>query len=427
MSRSAAHFAALAWALLAFLGACDAAEPPPQQPIEVYARGDYAEAARLLEPGYREGKAKIQERLLLARAYLHLNRSDDALAVLRSVLDSDRENPEANSLTGQLLRKAGKHKEAVGFLEQAYRLKQDPAAAADLGLCYHALGQNTKAKVYLEKALEQDVRNPSNSFLLGKICLDRGLGALAEKYLLMAQEAGLESAELHLLLGRAYLLQRKALGPILARRITTSPKPGDLADGCVVLGKLEGVADQFKVCTRFSALYEGLALLKADPNQPDALFMAASGWLAAGEAGLAEKHFAELHKREPDSPRAADLQARILLAARRFDALEPCLEAALAKKLFDSRAAADLYYRAALERRAEGKHDEAARLLKKAEQHAPAAPEILGSLATLAAATGRAEEANRYYARMVELFPDAPDADEWRNAVKVLDQKGGQK
>ncbi|MBM4035787.1 MAG: tetratricopeptide repeat protein [Planctomycetes bacterium] len=395
------------------------------EPVEVYARGDYAGVVALLEPPHKEGKAKIQERLLLARAYVHLSRQADALAVLRAVLDADKENPEANALTGQLLLKAGKHKEAIEPLEHAYRLRQDPATAADLGLCHHALGQDTKAKAYLEKALEHDVRNPSNSFILGRICLNRGLGALAERYLLMAQDAGMDSPELHLLLGRAYLAQRKLAGPVLVRRIAGSPKPGEVVDGHLVLDAVAGAADQFKVATRFCALYEGLWLLKANPNNAEALHMAASSWLDAGQAGLAEKRLAELLKQEPDSPRAADLQARVLLAARRFDALEACLEGGLAKKEFTARAVADFYYRAANDRRAEGKRDDALRLLKKAETHAPASAEILQALAGLHAAAGRRDEARRCYARMVELFPDAPDADEWRNAINLFEQKGG--
>ena len=104
------------------------------------------------------------------------------------------------------------------YLTHAYRLRQDPATASVLGRCYYALGEATKAKVHLEKALAADIRNPGNSLVLGKICLARGLGALAEKYLLTAQEAGLDTPELHLLLGRAYLLQRKYVGPVCARR-----------------------------------------------------------------------------------------------------------------------------------------------------------------------------------------------------------------
>jgi len=424
MRRPTAGLAAIGLAALLWLGACHV---EGAEPIQVYARGDYAGVVKLLEPGYRAGKAKIQERLLLARAYLHLRRSDEGLAVLRSVLGSDKENPEANSLTGRILHEGGKHKEAITYLEHAFRLKQDPATAAALGRCHHALGQNTKAKVYLEKALKQDIRDPSNSFLLGKICLARGLGALAERYLLMAQEAGLESPEVHLLLGRAYLLQRKLLGPIRVRRITTKPKSGEIVDGHVVLGKLEGVADRYKVCTRYSALYEGIRLLKAEPPHPDALYMVTAGWLAAGRTDLAGEHLAALQRREPASARVAELQARMLLTAKRYAALEKCLEAGHAKKLIAARPVADFYYRAALDLRAEGKRAEATRLLKKAERYAPTSAKVLHSLAGLSVASGRCKEASGYYARMVELFPDATDVDEWRNAIKVLEQKGGQR
>ena len=179
---------------------------------------------KLLEGRYKSGSAKIQEHLLLARAYLHLERSDDALGVLRAVLERDRENPEANSLTGQVLFKAGKNEDALGYLSDAYRLKQDAVTASTLGKCHYALGDPRKAKVYLEKALADDIRDPGNSFLLGEICLARGLGALAEKYFLMAEEAGMRSSDLYLLLGRAYLLQRKYVGPVLLRRLD-APAP----------------------------------------------------------------------------------------------------------------------------------------------------------------------------------------------------------
>ncbi|MHC4363752.1 MAG: tetratricopeptide repeat protein, partial [Planctomycetota bacterium] len=105
-------------------------------------------------------------------------------------------------------------------MKQAWRLKHDSAAAGTLGACYYELGELTKAKTYLEKALSEDIRDPRNSFVLGKICLARGLGALAEQSFLKAEEAGMAGAELYLLLGRAYLLQRKYVGPILVRRLS---------------------------------------------------------------------------------------------------------------------------------------------------------------------------------------------------------------
>ncbi|MDK1030539.1 MAG: tetratricopeptide repeat protein [Planctomycetia bacterium] len=393
--------------------------------LKVYARGDYATVVKSLEPLYQAGSAKIQQRLLLARAYLHLDRTDDALGALRSVLKTDRENPEANSLTGRILHKAGKHAEAVEYLKQAYRLKRDPAIASTLGQCYYALGELPKAKARLEEALKEDAGDPRTSFALGKICLKRGLGALAEKYLLAAQEAGMDSPELHLLLGQAYLLQRKFVGPVIVRRIAGGAKPGDIVDGNVVLAKVEGAADQYKVCTRYSALYEGHVLLKARPGHPDALFMLARGWFAAGRTAEAEKELKTLAAAEAQSRRVLDLTAKVLLAKRDYRGLEECLNAAEAAKVFDERQVADFYYRAALIQRAEGKRAGALRLLKRAERRRPASEKVLRSLAGLCVATGRKEEARKYYARMVELFPDAPDIAALRNSLKLLEETTG--
>jgi len=393
--------------------------------VKVYARGDYAGVIKLLEPKYHTTEANIQQRLILARAYLHLGRADDALGVLKSVLKSDRESPEANSLTGKILHESGRDKEALEYLKHAFRLRQDAATASTLGQCYYALGQFTKAKVYLEKALSQDIRDPTNSYVLGKICLARGLGALAERYLLMAQDAGMASAELYLLLGRAYLLQRKYVGPILVRRLSRPAMPGDIVNDYVVLGSIERVANQYKVCTRDCALYEGYRLLKADPNSGDAQFMLARGWLAVGNKDLAARHLSLLLQQEKQSVRAVDLQVRLLLARKEYARLEKALDAAKDAKVFEAPKIAKCYYQAAMMLRAEGCREEAARMLKKAESYTPASAPTLRSLASLYLGAGRCSEALRYYTRLVELFPDAHDIDELRNTQRVLQEKMG--
>jgi len=411
-------------AVVGWSAAC-AAQEGGAEAIETYVRGDYAAVVTLLGPAYQDGTASIQQRLLLARARLHLGQPAEALAVLQSVLETDRENPDANSLTGRILHEAGKHEEALEYLEQAYRLKQDPATASTLGRCHYALGDYSKAKLYLREALKEDIRDPTNSLLLGKICLSRGQGALAERYLLMAQEAGMDSVELHRLLGRAYLAQRKFVGPILTKRIIDSPRPGEIVDGHVVLGKVEGAEGTYKVCTRHSVLYESLRLLEAAPQDGDALFMLAAAWLDAGDPARARGRLKALAALEPDSERLLDLKARVMIAQGDFEAMEMTLNAARAQKVFDAPKLADLYYRAALVLRAEGKRAEAIEMLKKAERLAPTSGEVLRLLAPLCVATGRLDEARQYYARMVELLPDAADVDELRNALNILQDKTG--
>jgi tetratricopeptide (TPR) repeat protein len=393
--------------------------------VKTYARGDYASAAKMLEPSYRAGKAGIQDRLILARAYLHLNRPEESLAVLKNVLDSDKENPEANGLTGQLLLKAGKNEDALKYLEHAYRLKPDAEAASALGRCYYALGDIPKAKSSLAAALQQDIRDPSNSFLLGRIHLDRGSGALAEKYLLMAQEAKMDSPELHLLLGKAYLLQRKTVGPVLVKRLPGSVKVGDIVDGFVVLGKAPAAPNQYKVCTRYCSLYEGLLLLRINNQDPDGLYMAASGWFEAGNCELAARYLKELTEKEPKSARAWQLQAGLLVAMKDFDSLRKVLAEGKSAGRFDSRSVAGFLCRAAAVLRSQGNCPQAIAMLKQAEGEQPIAEEVLRPLAALYVAVGDDRQAATYYGRIVELFPDAADIDELNNTLKVLREKTG--
>lgn len=393
--------------------------------VDLYARGDYAAVVRRLDPAYKAGTAKIQDRLILARARIHLNQSDQALAVLRSVLAMDRENPEANGLTGRLLYDAGKAQESLEYLEHAYRLKQDAETASILGHCYHALKDDRKAKGYLEKALEQDIRDPDNSFLLGRICLERGLGALAEKYLLAAQEAGMDSAELHLALARTYVLEHKLVGPVLVVRVPRAVQPGDVVDGQVVLSRLEDVPDQFKVCTAYSAMYEGYRLLATDPQSAEGLFCVASAWLEAGDTDRSQALLAKLKAVEPDSSRVLDLAARLAVQTMDVASLKQSLTTARAGKRMDDSQIVQAYYMAALRLRAAGNRPEATAMLQEAERIQPASGKVLRSLALLSLAQGQTDKARGYYVRLVELFPDAPDIDELRNRVKVLQEKTG--
>ncbi len=391
--------------------------------LKLYARGDYAAVVRMLQGPCRRGQGRIQDRLLLARAQLHLHREAEALAILESVLESDAENPEANALMGRILHRRDKHAEAIAYLRRAYRLRRDPATAAMLGRSHYALGNVAKAKTYLEKALEKDIRDPDNSFLLGLIHLRHGQGALAERYLLLARDAGMTGPELHRLLGRAYLLQHKELGPVLLRSGPAGAAPGDIIDGQVVLGPVAGVEGRYKVCTRYSALYEALQLLKIRPGDPDGLYMAAAGWFAAGQYALADAQLSALTRRRGPSPRLLELQARVCIARRDFPALQKCLRTALARRLFSPQRAARFYYQAAVALRAEGDRRQALELLQQADHLHPTSEPVLRALAGLALSSGRAKLACRCYRRLIELFPDAEDLDELRNRLKVLEGK----
>lgn len=427
--------------------------------IELYARGQYEAVVARLAPAFAAGQAGIQDRLLLARACLHLGRGEQAADVLESVLKTDGENPEANSLRGQQLLAASQPTGAVKFLDRAYKLRKTPAVASLLGQAHFQLGNRVQAKEYLEAALAEDIRNPANSFTLGKMCLADGAGAQAEKFLLLAQDAGLESAELHHLLGQAYLLQRKFVGPVMIRRLARPAKVGDIVDEQVVLRSIEGRPDECLVCTRYCALYEGLWLIRtaaAEGRRPgdaafarvpasqaesaaavsaiaslalppqsimaDAQFMAAKGWFAAGQYGLSKQSLEKSRRLAPSLTRTAELEAQIAIATADWAGLRETLGQ---KDKFEPATVADFYYKAAIVLRAEGKHAEALAALKKADAAVPTSAPVLRALAGLSLATGDRQAARKYYARIIELFPDADDIQELHNAHRNLSENAG--
>lgn len=402
-----------------------AQEQAPPDALKLYMKGDYQAVIAALQPAQAAGTSTIQERLILGRALLHTGKADQALEVLKSVLQSDKENPEANSLTGRILHEQGKDKDALEYLEQAHRLKPEPATSALLGQCYYALGQTVKAKAALEEAMAHDVRDGSNSLLLGRICLERGLGALAEKYLLMAQETGLDTDDLHLLLGRAYMLESKALGSVVVKHLPQPAKPEQIVDEQVVLGPVEGSPGKYKLASRYCALYEGYQLMarrKGDEASP----LLAAGWLAAGETDLAEKHISILLMIAPTpGGDVRRLEAQLRLAQQDYKGLQSALAAGEGQKTLSLAEVTDYYFQAATQLRAVGNSEQAIAMLAMAESRSPASEKVLRATAEAYRAAGRTAEAARYYQRLVELLPDADDIDELRNTQKVLQTQAG--
>ena len=402
-----------------------AAPPSSTAALKAYAEGRYADCVARLAPLHERSEASIQQGLLLARAHLKLDRPAEARRVLESVLEADKSSPEAHRLLGEVLAGAGEYEKASEHLLAAHRARPDAQSAALLGRCFHELGKPAKAKRYLSEAMETDVRNPANAYLLGSICLQRGQGALAEKHLLTAREAGMDTPELSRRLGKAYLLQRKYVGPVLVRRIDRQAKPGDVVEGYLVLGRLQAAPDRYRVCTEFSALFEGGRLAKAKPGDGDALYMLARGWLAAGDMPRAGKRADELRQVEPHSPRYARLRAELLIAAGQMDGLPAHLEAMRKAKALADEDAAEYLYRAAAAQRAEGKADAAVRTLQAAETLTPADTLVLRMLAELHRAAGRKRQAAGYYQRLIDLSPDAEDIAALRNTLSNLQGKKG--
>jgi tetratricopeptide (TPR) repeat protein len=221
------------------------------------------------------------------------------------------------------------------------------------------------------------------------------------------------------------MMQMKYVGPVVVAALSEPAKVGGLAGDYVVLEKVAGEFHSYRLATRYSALYEGYRLAEADPGSADAHFMLASAWLAAGKKGLAAGHLKLLAAREKLTERALVLRANLALELGDWPALEATLADGAGAKVFGPREISDYYYKAGMKLRALASHAEAIAMLRKAEAQSPTSAPVLRSLATLCLATNRRDEARTYYARLVELFPDANDINDLRNIQRSLAEKNG--
>jgi tetratricopeptide (TPR) repeat protein len=416
------------WLLLFCLSASNmpALGEDNEQATKLYAQGDYQAVVQLLTPdGEQPVDASIQDQMLLARSYRYLAQLPEAVAVLRGVLEVDGDHAEANRLAGQALYELNRHKEAVDYLESALRLKREAHIAGLLGLTWFALDDLTKAKSYLEQALAEDVSDPTISRCLGQIYLSSGQGNRAEKYLLLARDAGDDSAELHRLLARAYMLQHKTLGPVLVRRLTNKPAPGQIVDGLLVLRPIDGQPERYQACTPFSAMYEGYWLLEKNKDDAEAIFVVASGWMSAGMHDLAGQFIDRLTKAEGESQRVRRLRADLALATHDWPALRKALTGGDDSTSLKPIQIVDYRYRAAMHLRSAGEYEPAVEFLKQADALDPTSAKVLRALISLSRTTADHDAAIGYTRRLIDLFPDSRDIDELRNALKQLKAQAG--
>jgi tetratricopeptide (TPR) repeat protein len=95
--------------------------------------------------------------LLNALGYLltdQFDRHEDARAYIQRALAMNPDSPAIIDSMGWVLYKLGDYAAALDYLERAYRLETDPEIAAHLVDVYWALGQQDRAREFLQTALE---------------------------------------------------------------------------------------------------------------------------------------------------------------------------------------------------------------------------------------------------------------------------------
>ncbi|HEV2719691.1 MAG TPA: tetratricopeptide repeat protein [Thermoanaerobaculia bacterium] len=84
-----------------------------------------------------------------------MNAVREQLATLKQTLEKDPRNVAALTQLGSMYMDAAKFPQAIGYLERALAVREDPTTRTDLGICYKQNGQPEKAVAAFERAASE--------------------------------------------------------------------------------------------------------------------------------------------------------------------------------------------------------------------------------------------------------------------------------
>ncbi len=165
------------------------------QVIDLYSRGQYAQAAALARQAIAARPAMGDAYELLAISLRQQERGDQAIAVLQEARAKGVRSDSLDRQLGEALAEAGRSQEAVAVLRPLAAGGDDPAALQDLGMALSDAGHQDEAAATLEKATRLFPEDPRGFEDLGVIALRRGQAAAARDHLrhALAMNAGLAS------------------------------------------------------------------------------------------------------------------------------------------------------------------------------------------------------------------------------------------
>jgi tetratricopeptide (TPR) repeat protein len=350
-----------------------------------------------------------------AIARLQLAQGDEAAAreTIRTVLDFDKENPEARLLRGMLRLRDGQPADAVADLRTVLRADPDsvealrllarahlaqgdvPLAVQTLNSLVEAAPQDTQALAQL--AVLQD-RQGSPQTALGT--LDRALGIDPDSPDLLNAKATLATRE------RRWNDAEAAIADLAAL-----PDQKRVAD--LMLARLyQAQGANAKAFETFEAVRR-----EADRPMPVAVAGATRALLAADEPARALDYVQALLDERPEDVFLLSLKADVLLNAERH--AEAAEAYAAAAERAPDRPGAFLGLAAA--HRGAGDPEAAIAALRRGLETNPGAPDLLARLGSDLSAQGRPEESLTVFDELVDRRPDSLVAvNNWASLLSAL-------
>jgi tetratricopeptide (TPR) repeat protein len=289
-----------------------------------------AAAVDLLAPLTKERPQIAQAQYLLSRAYLALQKADEALAVYRQMTELFPEDPQPPFLMASILLRQGKQNEARSALEKSLEISPDymPAIQGLVGLDISAK-QYAPALDRVQKLLDTEPKDKTKfaqlSALRGTIYAAQEDFTHAEADLLKAIDLDPNLTSAYLLLAQLYIKTNKQQQAI--EKLNESIEKNKNVPALMLLAMLNAHMQHFDAARD---AYE--KLLTVAPNSPAALNNLAV--LYSEQLGQLDKA-SELAKKareaNPNDAHVADTLGWILFKKGDYDNARPLLQESVSK------------------------------------------------------------------------------------------------
>ena len=257
--------------------------------------GRYDEAVELFRKAVAADEEKTVYKLYLAKSLIGADKAEEAEKIFLEILKENPEHVEAGIAVARIYEKAKKWKELIAVLAPILEYKHEYAIYHMLARACYNLPDLKKARMYYEKAIEQNPNSASDHYDLGNIYLGENRYALAAGAYEKCLALGFDADTLHYKLATAYSNLRNYLGAV-SERVIKGGKEGMIKGGFYIIEAVPDKEDTFVVSPSKSAVFQVNRAIEMGITVPDILFLRANIWLGAGWFEKAYALYAELEK-----------------------------------------------------------------------------------------------------------------------------------
>jgi len=390
----------------------------------LFFQGEFAEAIAKLEAGVA-ADPKSSYQLLLAKAYRHAGRDNDAAKLLEAILKANPEHVEAGVELAELLSPHKQPDRVIATLSPLLRFKHDYPLFHLLAEAYYQKENLEQARHHFEQAIKLNPQSAGDHEQLANIYLAQQRFAKAAMAYETAGELGIDSATYHFKLASAYFNLRNYLGRITTARVLGG-KVGQIDNNLLLIDPVPGRKDEFYVAGPKSAIFQVAKARQMGVEVPQIRFLEANIWQSARRYAKADAIYKELEGKLEETEHALFwfYWAQTALGLGDLDAYLSRLDKAIALEpdLYKP-TLADAYVTVADRYHQRGDHSNYIAFLGKAVRESPLSANLHLTLGDAHWQANQRGQAIAQYQLVLELEPDHAQRIRLLNRIRHPDKQ----